>query len=188
MADDPGTGARWLPPQAPGAQPPPRFDPAPEPEPEPPPQQLPPPPAAEQPVFVPARRPSQGTNTLAVAALVLGIAGIALLVLSLGLGFIFALPCSIGAWLCGAQARARIGAGETQAGSGQAQAGYILGIVGVVLGIGAMVAWIALIASGFSVEDFRDDLERELDRQRNRDEVDARLLELRAAAAALLAR
>jgi hypothetical protein len=179
----------WLPPRAPGGQPPPRFDAQPE---APPPQAPPRPPRpaaapADRPVFVPSR-PKEGTNVLAVTALVLGIGGLGLLVLSFGLAFVFTLPCSIGAWLCGAQARARINAGEAHAGRGQAQAGYILGVVGVVLGVGAMVAWIALIASGFSVEDFRDDLERELERQRNRDEVQARLLELRAAVAALLAR
>jgi hypothetical protein len=113
---------------------------------------------------------------------------VGLLVLSVGLAFIFTLPCSIAAWLCAAQARARINAGELESGRGQAQAGYILGVIGVVLGVGAMVAWIALIASGFSLEEFRDDLERELDRQRNRDQVESLILQARAAAARLLGR
>ena len=55
-----------------------------------------------------------------------------------------------------------------------------------------MVVWIVLIASGFSVEDLRDSLQRELDRQRERqrnsDDPVALLRQLRAAAAILLGR
>jgi hypothetical protein len=54
-----------------------------------------------------------------------------------------------------------------------------------VLGIVAMIVWIVLIAQGLSIEEFRDELERELERQRARDsraELDA----LRAAIATLL--
>ena len=73
MADPPRTPGGWLPPQ--------------------PPQQFEPPPTLEPraPVFV---RPAgeQGTNGLAVAALVCAISSLGLLVLSLGLGFIFSLP------------------------------------------------------------------------------------------------
>lgn len=181
--------ADWLPPRAPGGQPPPRFDAVPErPEPEaaPPPYE-PPRPPGDRPVFVPAK-PASRPNALAIAGLVLGIAGLVLLLLSLGLGFVFALPCSIAAWLCSARARSRINAGDEVSGAGQAKAGYWLGVAGVVLGVAAMVIWIALIASGFDIEEFRDDLERELEQQRNRDSREARLAELRAAATVLLGR
>ncbi len=160
------TSGDWLPPQAPGGRPPPRFEPSVgEPEvPQPPAE----PAAPAAPVFVPSRpKPAGGTNALAITALILGIAGLALLLLSLGLGFIITLPCSIAAWICGAQARTRIDLGEAQGGRGQAQAGYVLGIIGVVLGVAAMIGWIAAFAAGLDLdqlqrdlEQWRDDLER----------------------------
>ncbi len=165
MADEP-TSSGWLPPTAPGSQPAPRFEPAqPEPPRPPAPQQAP----QAGPTFV-RTKPAE-TNGLALTAMILGIVGLVLLLLSVGILFIFTLPCSIAAWICAAQARARIAVGETTAGRGQAQAGYILGIVGVVLGVMAMVGWIAAIASGLDLEELRRDLER----QSNPDAVQALL-------------
>ena len=167
MADEPTTSG-WLPPRAPDAQPAPLFEPAP-PEPEAV-EPWQPPPAApsptDRPTFVKAA-PRGETNGLALTALILGIVGIAVLVLSLGILFIFTLPCSIGAWICAAQARARIAVGEASSGRGQAQAGYILGVLGVVLGVMAMIGWIAAIVSGLDI----DELRRELERQSNPDSV-----------------
>ena len=175
MADEP-TSSGWLPPRAPGAQPAPRFEPAP-PEPERPqpaaPAAAPAPAATERPTFV--KTGGGQSNGLALTALILGIIGIALLVVSLGILFLVTLPCSIGAWICAAQARSRIAVGEATTGRGQAQAGYILGIVGVVLGVMAMVGWIAAIAAGLDV----DELRRELERQSNPDSVQAVLTFLR---------
>jgi hypothetical protein len=173
MADEP-TASGWLPPRAPGADPAPQYETAPEQEPgvpDPDPQ-----PAAAAAVMPPAAgapqrtyvKPGQ-TNGLALTALILGIIGVTLLLLTLGLGFLFTLPCSIAAWICAAQARARIAVGETTAGRGHAQAGYILGILGVVLGVMAMVGWIAAIASGLDLEELRQDIER----QTNPDAVEA---------------
>jgi hypothetical protein len=163
--------ADWLPPQAPGGQPPPRFEPAPPHEPvvAPVPQPI----AAARPAFVKARTE---TNTLAVVALVLGIAGLGLLLVTFGIGFVLALPCSIAAWICGAQARNRIILGETTAGRGQAQAAYVLGVVGVVLGVIAAVGWIAAIVSGVDLEQLRRDIER----QSNPDARQALILGARA--------
>jgi hypothetical protein len=173
MADEP-THAGWLPPRAPGGQPAPRFEPAP-----PEPERVQPPAAAappsDRPAFVKTGGPRGETNGLALTALILGIVGIALLVLSLGIAFIFTLPCSIGAWICAAQARARIAVGEASTGRGQAQAGYILGVLGVVLGVMAMIGWIAAIASGLDL----DELRRELERQSNPDAVQSVLTLLR---------
>jgi hypothetical protein len=168
MADEP-TSSGWLPPHAPGARPAPRFEAA-------PPEQAaapePAPPRADRPTFV---KTGGESNGLALTALILGIIGVALLVVSLGLAFIFTLPCSIGAWICGAQARTRIAVGEATSGRSQAQAGYILGVLGVVLGVMAMVGWIAAIASGLDV----DELRRELERQSNPDSVQSVLTMLR---------
>jgi hypothetical protein len=161
MADEP-TSSGWLPPSAPGAEPAPRFEPA-------PPEPSRPPATHAGPTF--ARPKPAETNGLALTALILGIVGLVLLLLSLGILFIFTLPCSIAAWICAAQARARIAVGETTSGRGQAQAGYILGIIGVVLGVMAMVGWIAAIASGLDLEELRRDLER----QSNPDAVQALL-------------
>jgi hypothetical protein len=163
MADE-QTSSGWLPPSAPGGRPAPRFEPA---QPEPP--HLAAPQAPAGPTF--ARPKAAETNGLALTAMILGITGLVLLLLSLGILFIFTLPCSIAAWICAAQARTRIAVGETTAGRGQAQAGYILGIIGVALGVMAMVGWIAAIASGLDLEELRRDLER----QSNPDAVQAML-------------
>ena len=90
-----------------------------------------------------------------------------LLALSLGLAFLFTLPIAGAGWALGVQARARVRDGRASGGAGQARAGIVLGIAGVALSAVAMVVWIALLASGFSLEEFRDDLQRELDRQRS---------------------
>jgi hypothetical protein len=168
MADEP-TSSGWLPPRAPGADPAPRYESAPPEE-----ADAPDPQPAAAPV-APVRRSTfvkpagSETNGLALTALILGIIGVTVLLLTLGLGFLFTLPCSIAAWICAAQARARIAVGETTAGRGHAQAGYILGVLGVVLGVMAMIGWIAAIASGLDLEELRDDIER----QTNPDAVEA---------------
>ena len=139
MADPERLPGGWLPPQAPDA-PPPR-------EPEP-----------QGPVFV--RGPGEeGTNGLAIAALVCAISSIALLVLSLGLSFPFSLPLGITGWICAVRARIDLR-------PSQRKAGLVLAIVAVALSALAAVVWIALIAAGFSVEELQRNLENELERQR----------------------
>src|SRR5687767_2266878 len=99
MADDaPGSGG-WLPPVAPGGNPPPRFDTS---------QWEAPQPAAPQPAAprpaapdrLPPPRfdaPKPASNPAAVWGLVLGITGLALLLLSLGTLFFITLPLSFAA-------------------------------------------------------------------------------------------
>ena len=180
----------WLPPIAPGAKPPPRFDVAPE-------QLAPAPaePAPAAPTFVlPAAAGPAARNGTAVWALALGITALALLLLSLGSLFILTLPCSAAAWVLAVRARTQIDSGATKQGEGQATAALWLGRIGVIAGVAAMVVFIALVASGFDFEQFRDDLEQELDRRRERqggDEgngVRTSLDQLRAAAGGWLAR
>jgi hypothetical protein len=155
----------WLPPTAPGANPPPRFDLPPQPT---------APPRAEPQVAGPMfGRPSATAagerNSAALWAIALGITGLALLVLSLGSLFVVTLPCSIAAWVLAVRARSQIESGATGHGEGQALAALWLGRIGVIAGVAAMVVFIALIASGFDFEQFRDDLENELDRRRERE-------------------
>jgi hypothetical protein len=182
-----GMADGWLPPTAPGAKPPPRFDaPA---------QEPPRPPTANRPTFVrPAPAAPGERNGAAVWAVALGITGLVGLVVSLGSLFLFTLPCSIAAWILAGRARKRIASGATRQGEGQATAALWLGRIGVIAGVAAMVVFIVLVASGFDFEQFRDDLERELDRRRERqdggggDGVRTSLGQARTAAASLLAR
>jgi hypothetical protein len=187
MPDEaPSTGG-WLPPAAPGGNPPPRFD-APgwtAPRPAESPAQEPPvaeadaergygvpmagpatqgrPAPQARPRFDAPRRQSNGT---AVWALVLGCAGLTLLLLSFGTLFFITLPLSAGAWVLGQRARAAIAEGSATTGEGQATAALWLGRAGVIAGVAAGVLFIALLVSGFDFEELRRDLERELERQR----------------------
>jgi hypothetical protein len=185
MADEPGTHRGWLPPNAPGAQPPPRFDavppppPAPTPAPPAPPEWRPPgadrsaqagtPPVPGRPTFT-RERPPGPRNTTAAWALGLGIAGLALLLVSFGTLFLITLPCSVAALMLGRKAQGMAERGEIPAAQGQVTAALWLGRVGVIAGVAALVVFVALVASGFDFEQFRDDLQRELDKQRQEDQ------------------
>jgi hypothetical protein len=155
----------WLPPQAPGGQPPPRFDMV-------VPERVE---AREAPQVVPdafagaARKPATPSpavpNGLALTAVILGVLGVLLLLLTLGLLWFVALPCSVAAWMCGAQARNRINLGESLTGRGQANAGYLLGVAGVVIGVAAAIGWVIYFANGGNLDELQQDLERWRDEQ-----------------------
>ena len=139
VSDERVTPSGWLPPVAPGSEPPrPRYQPTP-----------------------PA--PRVGPSTQAIWALVLAIAGLTLLLISLGTLFIVTLPCSVAAWVLALRARANA-PGE----SGQAVAALWIARIGVFAGIAAAIVLVALLASGFDFEQLRDDVERELDQRRDR--------------------
>jgi len=134
----------WLPPQAPSAPQPPR-----------PPEQQPQPPTFVQPSG------QQGTNGLAIAAIVCAVSSLGLLVLSLGLSFFFSLPLGITGWICAARSNPEIS-------PGQRKTGQVLSIIAVALSVTAAIVWVVLIAAGFSVEELQRNLEQELERQRQR--------------------
>jgi NADH:ubiquinone oxidoreductase subunit K len=134
----------WLPPQAAGGAPaPPSASESPE---------------AQRPVFVQPKG-EQGTNALAVTALVCSISSIGLLVFSLGLSFLFSIPLGLTAWVCAARAPQDVR-------PGQRKAAKVLAIVAVALSVAAAIAWLALMAAGYSPEDLQRSLQEELDRQR----------------------
>jgi hypothetical protein len=99
-------------------------------------------------------------NGLATTSLVLGMLGLLIVFPSLGLLFVFSLPCSIGAWVTGSMGRKQVSDGLTKAGDGIAHAGIVLGVVGVVVAVVAAVVWIILVASGVDLQEFRDQLDR----------------------------
>jgi hypothetical protein len=172
----------WLPPRAPGAADPPRYEPGgpgtprwqPPPAPsdwtpaeptaaaEPEPARAPAPTAAsrgERPVFVAGAGQRDAGATIAVT---IAIIALALLLLSIGAGFWLTLPLSGLALHLGRRARDR----AQVDGRRQANAGMVLGMVGVVLGLLAAIGWIvAIIVLGYGPSDLQHDLQRELDRQ-----------------------
>lgn len=232
-----GGSTRWLPPQAPGAAPPPRFVPPPDEEPPAPAPRAPePPPAADEPGHevhggwapprppdlpagggrsdatprtpegwgAPSRRadeapqgwgpppardrprphgvpgwaPRQEDTTvnppppepaavrrLAVAAIAFAALALALLVLSVGLSFLLSLVLAGSGWLCAAQARRRLRDAGLPDDRGTSQFGLWLAMAAAGLAVAAMVVWIILILFGFTPEDLRDDLQRQLDRR-----------------------
>jgi len=129
----------WLPPQAPGTAPAPPEE-------------------SERPAFVQPRG-QQGTNGLAVAALVCAISSLGLLVFSLGLSFLFSIPLGLAGWVCAVRAPKDIR-------PGQRQAAKVLAIIAVGLSVAAAITWLALMAAGYSPEDLQRSLEQELERQR----------------------
>jgi hypothetical protein len=129
----------WLPPQAAGGAPAPPEDP-------------------QRPAFAQPKG-QQGTNHLAVAALVCAISSIGLLVFSLGLSFLFSIPLGLTGWVCAARAPKDIR-------PGQRNAAKVLAIIAVALSVAAAIAWLVLMAAGYSPEDLQRSLQEELDRQR----------------------
>ena len=171
MAD--GTPRGWLPPTAPGAGPRAALRRARRAaraaaQPEPP---------AAGPTFVrAARRAAASATAPRSGRSSLGITGARAAAWS-SLGSLFLLTLPLLDRRLGARARARgqLESGATTQGEGQATAALWLGRIGVIAGVAALVVFIALLASGFDFEQFRDDLERELDQRRERqDGGDAR--------------
>ena len=97
----------------------------------------------------------EGTNGLAIAALVCAIASLGLLVLSVGLSFMLSLPLGLAGWACAARAPKDVR-------PGQLKTGQVLAIIAVALSVTAAIAWVVLMAAGYSPEDLQRSLEQEL--------------------------
>jgi hypothetical protein len=118
-------------------------------------------PGAPPPARTPAPRPPAppaAHGSTALWALVLSITALALLLLSLGTLFIVTLPGSIAAWMLALRVRDQE----------RAAAALWIARIGVFAGVTAAVVFIALLAAGFDFEQFRDDVERELQERRDR--------------------
>ena len=88
-------------------------------------------------------------NGQALASVGVGAAGLALLVLSVGISFLVSLPCAIIALVLGRQGRRR--AREGIGGERAARWGVILGVVGCVLCVLAAIGWILVIVLDLNV-------------------------------------
>jgi hypothetical protein len=104
---------------------------------------LPPDPYAD-PARAPRPEPPRdpGSSEPPIAALALGSAGLALLVLTTGSLFFLALPLSVAALVLGVRAR------RATPPPPRADVAVIIGAVGIVLGVIATVVWIIVLASG----------------------------------------
>jgi thiosulfate reductase cytochrome b subunit len=80
-------------------------------------------------------------------------------VFSLGLSFLFSIPLGLTGWVCAARAPQDVR-------PGQRKAAKVLSIIAVALSVAAAIAWLALMAAGYSPEDLQRSLQEELDRQR----------------------
>ncbi len=113
-----------------------------------------------KPVFVQPERNEGPKSPLDTAATVLGSIGLGLLVITLGLGALLALPFSLSAWVCASIARR-----QNPGAVGKRTLGWRLGVSGVALGIGAAIIWSSLEASGFGVLEWLESVQRGLEEQ-----------------------
>jgi hypothetical protein len=95
-------------------------------------------------------------NGQALWSLGVGLAGVALLVVSVGISFFVSLPCAVIALVLGRQGRRRAEA-EGIGGGRAARAGVRLGVLGIVLCLLAAAAWILILVLDLDV---RTDLGR----------------------------
>ena len=93
----------------------------------------------------PKPAPSDAKNTRATVALWLGIAGILLVLLTLGTAFFLYLPASAAAWVLGLRAKGDVDSGRLAEGRKRAATAHVLGIVGAVLGVLALIFWIVAV-------------------------------------------
>jgi hypothetical protein len=168
MNDEPVRSDGWLPPHAPGARPAPSYEDGPVPAPPVAPAEPAPPvwrgpePGGDVRPPAPVRGPRRDPRPSSPAAgwgVLLGVAGIALLVISLGSLFVVSIPCSLAAWRLGDRARARALEAGSESGAAQARTAVRLGIAGAALGALALVAFVVLVAAGVDFEQLRQDLQ-----------------------------
>ena len=102
-------------------------------------------------------------NGDALAGLILSASAATLLLLSVGASSIISVICAGFGIYYSRKGRARVDRGETPKHRGVAQAGFVTGIVALVLSILMTIAWVAAAILYATNEEFRQDLEDELD-------------------------
>ena len=123
----------WLPPQAPGG--------------EPPPQPLPeyPQPSPQQPPFAPP--PQEPPNSEAVAGFTCAIIGVSLLFFTGGLSSVVSLVLGIVAVPYARRGKRNVAEGRTAKHKDLANAGFVIGIITIVLAVIAIVAWLLIFTT-----------------------------------------
>lgn len=102
-------------------------------------------------------------NGAAVAGLSLSITAGTLLLLSVGISSIISIVCAVLGIRYSRLGRERVDRGETPKHRGVAQAGFVIGIVALVLSILGTLLWLLVAVLYATDENFRQDLEDELD-------------------------
>jgi len=118
-----------------------------------------------------------------VAGFVLGIASLAMLLVTFGFSTILSLACSIVAIFLGRKGKQKVDRHETRKHRGLAQAGFITGLIGAPLSILATVAWVLVFLS----DDFQEGFEDSLEENQTRASVRAAVALLGAASRAVFA-
>ena len=163
----PGAPAGWQP--APGEGPPPTgaaWQPQGQGHPPPQGQGYPPPPGQGYPPYGQPwgyPQPTAPDNGPAVAGFVLSLVSGGLLLISGGLSSVVSVGCAVAGMIYSRKGRQKVAAGETPKHAGLAKAGWIIGIVALVLSLLATAGWILVAVLAATDEQFRDDLEQELD-------------------------
>src|SRR5215210_1076823 len=134
----------WLPPQAPGGEPPPQ----------PPPEYPHPPAPGYQQPYPPGgypqagwQRPPQPPNGDAVAGFTCGIVGVSLLFFTAGLSTIVSLVLGIIAIPYSRKGKRNVAEGRTQKHKDLANAGFVIGIITTVLSVIATITWILIFTT-----------------------------------------
>ena len=107
--------------------------------------------------------PTVPDNGDALAGIILSISAAALLLLSVGMSTIISVVCAALGIYYSRKGRARVDRGETPKHRGAAQAGFWIGVVTLVLSILMTIVWVTVAVLFATDEDFRQDLEDELD-------------------------
>ena len=102
-------------------------------------------------------------NGPAVAGFVLSLVSAGLLLISGGLSSLVSVGCAVAGMVYSRKGKQKVAAGETPKHGGLAKAGWIIGTVALVLSLLATAGWILVAVLAATDEQFRDDLEQELD-------------------------
>jgi hypothetical protein len=102
-------------------------------------------------------------NGQAVAGFILSLVAGGLLLVSAGLSSLVSVGCAIAGMVLSRKGVRRVDAGETPKNRSLGQAGFWIGLVSLIFSVIATAIWVAVFIAALSDDDFRNDLERELD-------------------------